>query len=109
LRIYRHGLLPLDLANRTVILVDDGLATGITALAAARYVKSLGASYVVFAAPVCSRPGSQMLEEEVDEVVCLQMPELFFAVGMWYEDFSQVEDEEVMRVMEVARKKEYLA
>ena len=109
LNLYRHGLLPLEVANRVVILVDDGLATGITALAAARYIKSLGASYVVFAAPVCSRPGASLLEEEVDEVICLDTPEVFFAVGMWYEDFTQVEDEEVMRVMEYARKREFLA
>ena len=109
LELYRRGMLPLDLANKTVILVDDGLATGITALAAARYVKSLGARYVVFAAPVCSRPGALMLEEEVDEVVCLELPEVFFAVGMWYADFSQVEDDEVIRAMDFARKHEYLA
>jgi predicted phosphoribosyltransferase len=109
LRTYRQGLPPLDVANRTVILVDDGLATGITALAAVRYVKGLGASTVVFAAPVCSRPGALMLKDEVEELVCLESPEVFFAVGMWYDDFSQVEDEEVIRVMEFTRKSEYLA
>jgi predicted phosphoribosyltransferase len=109
LALFRRGMLPLELSNRLVILVDDGLATGITALAAARYVKSLGASYVVFAAPVCSRPGIRSIEEEVEEVVCLHAPQMFFAVGLWYEDFSQVEDYEVMRVMEVARRKEFLA
>jgi len=109
LSAYRRGMLPLDLANRTVILVDDGLATGITALAAARYVKSLGASQVIFAAPVCSQPGARMLEDEVDEVVCLSCPDVFQAVGVWYEDFSQVEDDEVIRAMDFARKREYLA
>jgi len=109
LNLYRRGLLPLDVANRTVILVDDGLATGITALAAARYVKTLGASQVIFAAPVCSRPGALMLEDEVEEVVCLELPEVFFAVGMWYEDFAQVEDDEVMRVMDYSRKHEFIA
>jgi putative phosphoribosyl transferase len=95
LAFYRHGMLSLVVANRSVILVDDGLATGITALAAARYVKSLGASHVIFAAPVCSKPGARMLEDEVDEIICLESPEVFFAVGMWYEDFTQVTDEEV--------------
>ena len=109
LKIYRQGMLPLEVANRNVILVDDGLATGITALAAARYVKSLGASYVVFAAPVCSQPGARLLEDEVDELICLSAPAVFQAVGLWYEDFSQVEDEEVIRAMDFARRREYLA
>lgn len=109
LEIYRHGLDPLDVIDRIVILVDDGLATGITAMAAAKYVKSLGASYVVFAAPVCSKPGAEMLKDEVDEVVCLETPKVFFAVGMWYADFTQVEDSEVMKIMEMGRRKEYLA
>jgi putative phosphoribosyl transferase len=109
LKTYRHGLLPLDLANRTAILVDDGLATGITALAAARYVKKLGPSEVIFAAPVCSQPGARMLEDEVEEVVCLSCPAVFQAVGAWYEDFSQVEDDQVIEAMEYARRREYLA
>jgi putative phosphoribosyl transferase len=107
--LYRGGLASLDVADRTVILVDDGLATGITAIAAARFVKSLGAKHVVFAAPVCSRPGALTLQDEVDEIVCVESPEVFFAVGMWYSDFSQVEDDEVMRVLERSRKQEYLA
>lgn len=107
--VYRSGRGDLDVSNRTVILVDDGLATGITAVAAARYVKRLGARYVVFAAPVCSGPGAQILEDEVEKVVCLEKPETFFAVGMWYEDFSQVEDEEVLEVLEFAKRGEYLA
>lgn len=109
LKTYRQGMLPLEVANRTVILVDDGLATGVTALAAARYIKSLGASYLIFAAPVCSQPGVRMLEEEVDEVICLLAPAVFQAVGLWYEDFSQVEDNEVIRAMDFARRREYLA
>jgi predicted phosphoribosyltransferase len=109
LRAYRNGLQPLDARNRTVILVDDGLATGITAVAAARYVKKLGASYVIFAAPVCSRPGMGALEREVEEIVCLQSPEMFFAVGLWYEDFSQVEDSDVLEVMSATRKREFMA
>ena len=109
LAIYRHGLLPLDLSNRTVIIVDDGLATGISAVCAARYAKSLRASYIVFAAPVCSRPGIRTLEEDVDEIVCLKAPEVFWAVGMWYENFEQVEDEEVIRSLDYARRREFLA
>lgn len=109
LKTYRAGMQPLDLANRTVILVDDGLATGITAVAAARYAKKLGAAYLVYAAPVCSRQGAALIANEVEEFICLQIPESFFAVGAWYRNFDQVEDHEVIQIMEVARKKEYLA
>lgn len=109
LKTYRVGMPALDLANRTVILVDDGLATGITAIAAARYAKKLGAAYLVYAAPVCSKEGSASIAAEVEEVVCLQTPESFFAVGAWYRNFDQVEDQEIIEIMEVARKKEYLS
>jgi len=109
LGLYREAMLPIDVSNRTVILVDDGLATGITAIAASRYVKQLGASHVVFAAPVCSRPGARLLHDDVDQLICLQAPEVFFAVGMWYEDFSQVTDQEVHNRMSYAKRREYLA
>ena len=109
LSIYRRGMAALTAANRVVILVDDGLATGITAVAAARYVKRLGAKYVVFAAPVCSRPGSSALKDEVEEIVCLHAPEIFFAVGMWFEDFSQAEDEEVVEALAATRRREFMA
>lgn len=102
---YRAGMRPLDLANRVVIIVDDGLATGISAVAAARYAKKLGASYLVFAAPVCSRQGSDLVAEEVEEVVCLQTPAAFFAVGAWYDDFSQVEDREIVEITERFRER----
>ena len=109
LDLYRSGQAPLDLKGHTAILVDDGLATGITAVAAARYARHLGASYTVFAAPVCSRPGSVLLDPEVDEVLCLETPAMFYAVGMWYEDFSQVEDEQVLQILAMARTKGYAA
>ena len=109
LRTYRACLEPLDLANRLVILADDGLATGITAVAAARYAKKLGASYLVFAAPVSSLQGARLVEREVEELVCLQTPAAFFAVGAWYDDFSQVEDEAIIEIMEMAKRREYLA
>lgn len=108
LEAYRAGMPPLDLQGKTAILVDDGLATGITAVAAARYARKLGAASVIFAAPVCSRPGSRLLSEEVDRVACLHTPEIFFAVGMWYEDFTQTEDKEVLDILAAARVGGYL-
>lgn len=99
LQAYRGGLPPLSLKGKAAILVDDGLATGITAVAAARYARRLEAERTVFAAPVCSKPGCELVSKEVDEVVCLQIPEMFFAVGMWYEDFTQTEDEQVVRAL----------
>lgn len=108
LEAYRAGMPPLDLHEKTAILVDDGLATGITALAAARYARKLGAARVIFAAPVCSRPGASLLEDEVDEVACLHRPDVFFAVGTWYDDFTQTEDDEVLRILAAARSGGYL-
>lgn len=107
--MFRPGRGEIVAANRTVILVDDGLATGITAVAAARYVKRLGASRIIFAAPVCSRPGSANLEPEVEEIVCLVVPDVFFAVGMWFEDFTQVEDREVLETLSGYSRREFLA
>lgn len=109
LKTYRRGLPGLDLANRVAILVDDGLATGMTAIAAARYAKKLGATYIVFAAPVCSRQGADLVGEEVEEVDCLQTPAAFMAVGAWYDNFDQVEDQEIVQIMEVVKRREYLA
>src|SRR5439155_6984197 len=107
LKVYR-GDRPLELKGKCAILVDDGLATGITAIASARYARSLGPSRLVFAVPVCSVQGANLLEQEVDELVCLQCPPLFYAVGAWYEDFSQTEDEEVIALLD-AHGKGYLS
>lgn len=96
LAAYRENKPPLDLTGFTAIIIDDGLATGTTALAAVRYVRMLGAKTVVLAAPVCSNTATELLQEEVDELVCLSEPSYFYSVGQWYDDFSQVEDEEVL-------------
>jgi len=100
-RLYR-GERPLpDVRGQTVLLVDDGLATGGTARAAARAVRVLGPRRLVLAVPVAAAETAQALrrEEEVDEVVAAQVPERLGAVGVWYEDFHQVDDEEVLALL----------
>ncbi len=97
--LYRGGKPPLDVHDRSVILVDDGLATGSTMAAAARHVRSLKAARVTVAIPVGSRQACAYLETEADEVVCLAAPTPFFGVGQWYRDFRQVDDEEVQSLL----------
>ena len=98
-RIYREGRLFPDVRGRTVILVDDGLATGSTMRAAAAALRSLGAARLVAAVPVAPKESCDALRDVVDEVVCAKMPERFLAVGEWYEDFSQTSDEEVSQLL----------
>ncbi|HZH16802.1 MAG TPA: phosphoribosyltransferase family protein [Archangium sp.] len=100
-RLYR-GERPLpDVRGQTVLLVDDGLATEGTARAAARAVRVLGPRRLVLAVPVAAAETAETLrrEEEVDEVVAVQKPERLGAVGVWYEDFHQVDDEEVLALL----------
>ncbi|MGW7453453.1 phosphoribosyltransferase family protein [Streptomyces sp. NPDC054787] len=89
----------VDLAGRTVILVDDGIATGSTAAAACEVVRAQGAGRVVLAVPVAPPDAIAWLATEADEVVCLSTPRAFRAVGEWYEDFSQTPDEEVVDLL----------
>ena len=97
--LYRGGQPTADLAGRTAILVDDGLATGSTMLAAVRHVRNLGAARVVVAVPVGSKEAYDDLRREADKVICLVVPEVFHAVGEWYRDFGQVGDEEVRKLL----------
>jgi putative phosphoribosyl transferase len=99
-RLYRGKRPAPDVQGKTVILVDDGLATGSTMLAAARALRQLGPARIVVAAPVASRDTCELLKAEVDEVVCAVTPEPFYAVGLWYRDFSQTTDEEVRELLE---------
>lgn len=92
---YRRSMSPVKLQGRTAILVDDGLATGFTAGAAVGVVRRLEAARVVLAVPVAPRQAVTSLEEIADQVVVLQIPPDFMAVGQWYRDFTQVSDEEV--------------
>lgn len=94
-RLYRGDRPPISLVDRTVILVDDGVATGGTAIAAARAARARGAGRVVLAVPVGPPDAERRFADEVDEFICLEAPEDFFAVGAYYERFGQTSDEEV--------------
>ncbi len=93
--LYRLGRPSPRLAGRTIILVDDGLATGSTMRAAVAAVRTHGPARIVVAVPVAARSTCREFENRVDEVVCAETPPLFYAVGAWYEDFSQTTDDEI--------------
>lgn len=101
--LYRNGRLPLDIRRRTVILVDDGSATGASMRAAIRAARQLGAARVLAAVPVASSEALRLMRAEADEVVCAMEPELFQAVGDWYRDFEQTDDTEVASLLAQAR------
>jgi len=101
--LYRNGRLPLDLRRRTVILVDDGSATGATMRAAIRAARQLGAARVVAAVPVASSEALELMRAEADEVVCLSEPESFLSVGEWYRNFEQTDDTEVAALLAQSR------
>lgn len=94
-REYRDDRPPPAIRGKVVILVDDGLATGSTMRAAVAAVRRLGPARVVVAVPVGAADTCDLLGEEADEAVCAREPEPFYAVGVWYENFSQTTDEEV--------------
>jgi len=97
--LYRAGRPALDVRNRTVILVDDGIATGSTMEAAVRAMRALQARSVVVAVPVAPPETVEMLSRCADRVVCPHQPEPFVAVGRWYEEFPQLADEEVIAIL----------
>lgn len=99
LEMYRRGKPPLVLENKIVILVDDGIATGATILAALRALKKQNPTRVILAVPVAPRQVLPQLRAECDELELLDAPEPFVAVGYFYQDFEQVTDEEVVRIL----------
>ncbi len=100
-RRYRPGRAPLDLQGKTVLLVDDGLATGATMLAAVRAARQAGAGKIIAAVPVGSPEAAARVRREADQLVILQTPPELFAVGQWYERFEQLEDADVCRLLEL--------
>lgn len=104
-RLYRENRPAPAVRDRTVVLVDDGLATGATMLAASRALRPQGARRIIVAAPVASRQACDDFRTEVDQVICAATPEPFMAVGIWYEHFSQTSDEEVRILLDRAAHK----
>jgi putative phosphoribosyl transferase len=99
---YRGGRPPTDVREKTVILVDDGLATGSTMRAAVAALKQQGPRRLVVGVPVAAARTCEELESEVDEVACATTPEPFYAVGQWYRHFEQTDDEEVQALLTLA-------
>ena len=99
---YRGERARVPVAGRTAIVVDDGLATGLTVLAAVRAVRQRGAGRTIVAVPVGSREAVALLRGESDEVVCLEVPQELYSVGSWYSDFSEVTDEQVRTLLAAA-------
>ena len=98
-RLYRGNRPAPDVRGRTVILVDDGLATGATMLAAVKALRQQQPARIVVAVPTASPETCEQLRAEVDDIICAITPEPFHAVGLWYEDFSQTTDEEVRELL----------
>jgi putative phosphoribosyl transferase len=98
-RAYRAGLPPLDLTNATIILVDDGIATGCTMIAAVRAARKAGAARVVVATPVASDEAAALVAGEADNCIILQIPIHLSAIAEWYQEFEQVEDREVCNLL----------
>ena len=99
---YRDGRPPVDVRGRTVIVVDDGLATGLTDLAAVRALRARGAGRIVVAVPVGARESVARVGQEADEIVCLSIPRDLVGIGRWYRDFSPVGDAEVLALLGAA-------
>lgn len=100
---FRSGRGPVAIAGRTVIVVDDGLATGSTALAALQVARAHGASRVVLAVPVAPPETLREMARHADDVVCVEAPASMMAIGPWYDDFRQTTDEEVVQLLASAR------
>lgn len=102
---YRRDEPPLDVAGRTVLLVDDGLATGSTMKAAVRALRRREPERIVVAVPIAASAAREDLAREADEVVCVEIPEPFYSVGQWYVNFFQTSDEEVRWFLNEAKRR----
>jgi putative phosphoribosyl transferase len=103
-RAYRGDRPPAEISGKTVIVIDDGLATGSTMRAATQAVRQRAPARVVAAVPVAAPETCSEMREEADEMICAITPEPFYAVGFWYDDFSPTSDEEVRNLLEKARR-----
>jgi predicted phosphoribosyltransferase len=103
-RTYHGDKKPLSLKNKVVIIIDDGIATGRTMLATVELVKKEKPKKIIIAVPVGPTEAVEMLKPHVDEVICLDIESEFFAIGEFYEDFPQVEDEEAIRLLREANR-----
>lgn len=101
-RVYRGDREPLNVRGRTVLLVDDGVATGATMRAGVAALRRMEPARIVVAVPTAAQDSLRQIRSEADEVVCLATPEPYVAVGRWYHDFPQVEDDEVRTLMDRA-------
>lgn len=99
---YRYSMPPFTIENKTVIVVDDGVATGSTLLATLALIKAYKPKKIVVALPVSSREAYTKIQKEADEVVCISAPASFMSVGQFYEHFDQVSDEEAIRLLHEA-------
>lgn len=88
-----------DVHDKTVLIVDDGLATGVTAAAAGRFLHMKGAKNVILCVPVGPKDSSELLKTNVDEIICPYKPDNFFGIGSWFSDFTQVSDKEVISIL----------
>lgn len=104
IQLYRGNRALPPLKDRHVIVVDDGLATGVTARVACAYLKQQGAAEIILAVPVASPRTAAVMRSEVDQVICLEEPEQFYSVGQFYDEFHQLEDEEVLQLLKRTNK-----
>ena len=105
-QLYRGNRPSLDVRDVTVILVDDGLATGATMRAAVQALRTQKPISIIVAVPAAAPEACEELGEEADDIVCAITPDPFFSVGSWYEDFSQTTDEEVSQLLKTAHEAE---
>lgn len=104
-KLFMEGKEPENIAGKTIIIIDDGVATGNTLLATIRILRKSQPAKIIVAAPVISKKAAEILSTEADEVIAVMIPETFYGVGLFYNDFSQVTDEEVVECLE--KLKEY--
>lgn len=105
--LYRAGRQALPLQERVVILVDDGMATGSTMKVAAQAVRAARPAQLIIAVPVASEEAIELLQADADQVICLSIPECFYAVGLWYEVFGQTSDEDVIRLLDDSARRHF--